>query len=468
MGTTGASPSPPPSRLAYLAGPFVWLVWAVLFLALLGFVAALGRDVPFADDWDVLPWVSGQRPVELSWLWQHHNEHRIPLPKLIWVVLGRLTGCDMRAGMYFNSVALGTVSAGLIVAARRLRGRTAFTDAYFPLALLHWGQHQNLLWSFEVQFIGSAVLALIVLVGVAIVPGRPTTGQGLLIGGCLVVLPLWGANGLLLVPPLALWLAAAGAARWRSGLPHARRDGALWLGLAGAALSLVAASFVGEKGVGAHPPSPDTTATVQTAYQFFVMAVGPGGETALPYSILPLVLLVMLCALPLVAGLRDRPGERWRNAGLLCYLVALVGLGLAIGWGRAGFGGVTAQYSSRFVTLATPLLCWCYFVALVVPARSAGLRAVPWVLFAVMLALLWLNTSEGLDHGKGQARGLSRMQADISGGMTPDEVARHWQPIVYYSTGPKDPVKDRARRMQECLEWLRETGQGPYRGRPRD
>jgi hypothetical protein len=438
----------------------VWGAWGAMFLGLLGFVAEFGRNLPFADDWDVVPQASGQRPVELPWLWRRHFEHRIPLPKLLYVALGRLSGCDARAGMYLSALLLGGAAAALILAARRLRGRAAVADAFFPLALLHWGQHQVLLWNFEVQFTTSTLLVLTALLVLVFVRGTPTARQGLTLGGCLVLLPLCGANGLLVVPPLALWLAAAGVARCRSG----RRDGALWLALSGAAVALVGASLLGEQPVGAHPPSPSPVATVQTACQFLVMAAGPGGETALPASAVVLVLFLVLCTLPLAVALRNRPAERWRAAGMLCYLAALLGLALAVGWGRAGYGGVTAKAGSRFVTLAVPLLCWCYFAALLAPVRTVPIRAVPWALLLIGLAMLPFNVRQGLEHAEGQANNLGVVEKDIRAGLSPEEIARRWQPLVYYGTGGADPVEDRPRHMQECLEWLRQTNQGPYRG----
>ncbi len=336
----------------------------------------------------------------------------------------------------------------------------------FRWRLLHWGQHQNLLWNFEVQFISSALLALAILLTLVAVSGVPTTRQGIVVGVSLVLLPLCGANGLLLVPPLALWLAVAGMARCRSGLPHGWRDGAVWLGLAGTAVGLIAVSLLGEQAVGVHPASPSVTATIQTACQFFVMAVGPGGELILPFSAILLLLVVALCVLSIAATLRGRNPERWRGSGLLCYLAAMLGLGLAVGWARAGLGGVTAMYGTRFVTAAVPLLCWCYFAAQLSSARSASspFRKIPWVLCAVMLLLLPWNVYEGWQRGRGQSLALSRVEADIREGMSPGELTRRWQPVIYH---PIESTDEESRtRMQGRLEWLRKTGQGPYKGLP--
>jgi hypothetical protein len=480
----------------------VWGAWALLFAGLLGFVAHFARNVPFLDDWDVLPQVSGERPVDASWLWSPYHEHRIPLPKLLWVALARLTRFDVRAGMFLNCLILGGLSAASIVAARRLRGKTVLADAFFPLALLHWGQHQNLLWDFGVQFLCSTLFAIALLLALVSVRGAPTPRQGIVAGLCLLGLPLCGANGLLLVPLPAAWLVAASLARNRSGAgqpaelctkkdnhestkgrkhekeeghpaPHflpsficllfrafvlsCFRDGILVAGLAGAALLLTAVSLMGETGVGTHPASPDMTATVQTACQFLVMSVGPGGEIGLPLSAFALLLLLAGCTAAVAVSLR-RPEEFWRASGMLCYLAAFLGLALAVGWGRAGFGGVTAAYGTRFVTLAVPVLCWCYFAALLVPSRRGPLRLVPPLLCVLMLVLLPFNLWEGVRHGRDNATILTAVEDDIRRGVPPDELAQRWSEKVYPPGGRIDYLRDR-------LEWLRQTGQGPYKGR---
>ncbi len=66
------------------ARPFlVWGVWATLLAADLGYVAAFSDEVPFWDDWEFFPQLTGGRPVTLSWLWSAHNEHRIALPRVV-------------------------------------------------------------------------------------------------------------------------------------------------------------------------------------------------------------------------------------------------------------------------------------------------------------------------------------------------------------------------------------------------
>jgi hypothetical protein len=126
---------------------FVGAAWAGMLGAALWFVWDYGTNVPFwPDEWGYASILSGEQPVSLAWLWQQHLEHRLPFPKLVWLGLLRVTGYDFRAGMYCNVLLLGALALVLILAARKLRGRTSYADAFFPLILLHWGHWENLLW----------------------------------------------------------------------------------------------------------------------------------------------------------------------------------------------------------------------------------------------------------------------------------------------------------------------------------
>src|SRR5262245_59768529 len=67
-------------------------VW-VLMLVLAGiYVATYGTRVPFIDDLVMAPFVRQDHPILLRELWTQHNEHRIPLPRLLYVWLARWSG----------------------------------------------------------------------------------------------------------------------------------------------------------------------------------------------------------------------------------------------------------------------------------------------------------------------------------------------------------------------------------------
>jgi hypothetical protein len=81
------------------------------------------------------------------WLWQQHAEHRVPLAKLIWLGVLRLADYDFRAINAVSVLSVAAAAAAMVMAAGRLRGRVRYSDAFFPLAMLSFGQIQNLLWA---------------------------------------------------------------------------------------------------------------------------------------------------------------------------------------------------------------------------------------------------------------------------------------------------------------------------------
>ena len=141
-------------RPAAGASVIVLMILALTLISAIGFVAAYGANVPFGEDWEVMaPVLAGKQAITLQWLWSQSNEHRVPLPKLLLLGLSKLANSDFRAGMFFNVLALGAVSLAMIRAASRIRGRMSYCDCFFPLVFLHWGHFENLLWSWQVQFV---------------------------------------------------------------------------------------------------------------------------------------------------------------------------------------------------------------------------------------------------------------------------------------------------------------------------
>src|SRR5262249_40271568 len=96
-------------------------------------------------------------------------------------------------------------AALLLLAARRARGRTILADAALPLILMHPRHAVNVLWGWQFQFVVSTALACVVLARIARGARDPARSELLVASSALLLLPLCGANGLALVPALALW-----------------------------------------------------------------------------------------------------------------------------------------------------------------------------------------------------------------------------------------------------------------------
>ena len=206
MGT----PPPPPDRTAAV----VTAIWAAMSAAAVGFVLAFGVNFPFTDEWATLDILAAPRP-DPGWLWERHNEHLLPLPRLAYWAAFRLTG-DLRAGMLLSALGWSLLAKLLIDTARAVRGRAAYADAFFPVVLLNWSQYENLLMSYQVAFMASTVLAGLTLRELAL--GGATTGRLLRVGLYAALLPMCGGPGLVLAGPGVVWLLAAGVATRRVAL----------------------------------------------------------------------------------------------------------------------------------------------------------------------------------------------------------------------------------------------------------
>lgn len=439
------------------ASLFVWSIWALMFLGALAFVGIYARNAPFWDDWEILvPALAGKQPITVAWLWETYHEHRLPLPKLILLGLGKLTHCDFRSGMFFNAAVLGLLAAVMILAAKKLRGWTGYTDAALPLILLHWGHWANLTFFFTVHFISTTVLAGAVLSIIAGTRGPVTPRVAVLAAACLLLLPLTGTTGLIFVPPLALWLVDSGIRRWRYTEPQGRREGPLILGLATVTMLPVGLYFVGFR-LNSFAPQAGLLVSLRSAIKFLSTGVGPIAISFWPYSGLLVLALLSLAAVNLAMAWRAQPLERSRVLGLILFTGAVVALGLGIGRGRATLGE-ERLFSPTYVTLAALTLCAVYFACGI--EHKPSNRFAQAGLFMLMCLLLPFNFQDGLENGRRRSEQMGAFVQDLLAQTPPYLLAeRHVSFLIPYQMKGQ---------FVEWLRMLRDAGIGPYRYLPDD
>jgi hypothetical protein len=398
-----------------------------MLAAALFFVAHYASNVPSWDDWDMVPTLTRNQPVTWDWLWSQHNEHRVPLPRLIFLGLNRLTTVDMRVTMYFDILVIAALAAAMILTAARLRGRPSAADAFFPLVLLHWGQAANMLWGWQLQFFTSAALACVALLAVARADAAADAATfarraGITVGICALLLPLCGANGLGMVPALATWPLALALlpAAWTGGA--GTRGNRMLLALGVGAFVLTALYFVGWQRVPYHPKSQGVYQSLKTAVQFVTIGLGPATRNPWPLSGLATLAVFGASLLVLLRVWRDQPAERARASGLLCFLGALGSLALGLGLGRDGF-------ETRYITLALPAWCAVYYVWLIYGERARG-----WAPAALALAsflALWGNTAFGLEYARELRGQLGGFERDLAAGVPLHELLHRYGPWLH-------------------------------------
>ena len=383
------------------ASAFVWGTWGLSTLALIGFVACYGSNVPRWDDYSIVPQLAGVQPVTLRWLWEQHNEHRIPLPKLIMITASRLAGNDVRAEMYLTVLALSGLSAALIVLRSRSAGGLRSSDAVFPLLLLSVGQAANLLWGHQFHQVISMTLGTAYLVPMVARPSWPGRMTLVLAGLGLALLPLCGGTGLLFVPGLELWLFGMAVATIRSGGEKRwLRVGTLALAML-PGVTVTALYFRGFR-KGFSPDAPGGIFdNVRTGLQFLTGGIGTPGAALWPWSGFVTLGLITLSIVFLIRAWFVRPDERPRVFGLTAFLACMLSIAAAVGWGR-GWSGRLAGFQDRFITMAIPVWCWFAFVFRLYTPANLGRLALN-IVFATLCVCVWPNAQFGLHYGRDSA-----------------------------------------------------------------
>jgi hypothetical protein len=438
---------------------FVLLVWAILLAWANVFVGTWAQRFPIHDDatlWSLLPPLG-----EMSWekLIAPYNVHFLPLPRLVHWLLYRITG-DLRASMFLQVELLGAISLAWILAVRRVRGSTGWTDVLFPLLFLQTGNAQNLLGGFQIALTLPTVLASGVLVAFAWSPGSPGPARAGWIGASLAALPLCGGAGSAQAPALVLFALWVGVRGIRSAAPHERAGGRVLLAAGALALAALAAGFLlVATSEPAHKPAAPETILLQAA-AVLSLAIGPAAGALWPASA-----WIVLGALAVTLGsvardLRRRPEQRLRNAAVLAASVATLCLAVSLGFARAEFGWRNG-FQLRYVTLAAPLLA-AVVLAWSLRGESAARAAVPALLALAALYVLPSNARIGLDLARTQASHASELDALVRDGARANEVVqcytRYFYPypartrrILQVLAGQRRPPFDRAPAYPEAL-----------------
>jgi hypothetical protein len=376
------------------------------------FIQQYARNLPYGEDIMLVPVMSGHEPVSLRWTWAQYNEHRPVISRLILAGLYRFVDKDFRVGLYFNAGLLSAASVSMLLLARRLRGYTSVTDAVLPLSILNPGQVECLMIGFALNLMLTAWISFELIAAAGLAGGRPVWRRALRIGLFLMLLPLCGGSGLVMLPPLMLWLAGYITWGWWSGREPdvAARAIGLWSLMA---CSAVVGLYLGGYARPANiPPTPSLSAIASTTLEFLSLVVCPydWGYWWWPAGLI-VVLLVAATVLRLaVVGLRV-PGERPRALGLIAVLLSMLSVAAAVGQSRSGLGPGTGL-ASRYITIAAPMLS-----ALYVAWLAYGPAPARWAVHVSLLAVVCLavptNTSFCLRAGESRRSVYLQVERDL-------------------------------------------------------
>ena len=416
--------------LDLLTGPIiVWAVWGAMTAAMVLFVRHYTRNMPFADDFAMVPMMIGQERVTLGWVWAQHNEHRPVISRLILAGLSRLSANDFLAGKYFNIGLLSVTAASMLLLVRRLRGRTLVTDTVLPLSILNIGQAESLTITFAMNLILSTWITIELIRTASLADRRPGWATALSFGVLLVLLPLCGGSGLVMLPPLVLWL--GGYVAW--GLWSGREPGgmarAIGLGSLMACSVIVSMYLSGFSRPAHHLPSPSLSAAASTMLECLSLAICPSFASYWRSAGLLLSLLIGATIVRLAVVSVRAPGERLQALGLLAIILAMLGLVAAIGVSRSGFGPGMGL-SSRYITLTAPLISALYVAWLAYGPTSAR-RGIHVGLLAVACLMVPANVGYSTHYGRTLLARERWLEMGLKGRVPAPELMRRVCPNLY-------------------------------------
>jgi hypothetical protein len=414
----------------------VSLVWAAMLVAVLGLVGAYGtKTLPQSDElWALYDAGPG---IDVPWLWHTWAEHRIPLAKLIWKSVLEITDYDFRAGNFLTALLLASVALAMIWTARRIRGRTILADAFFPLAVMSFGQAQVFLWWWQINHVLAPVVASLLTMLLVVHGNDLQRRHAMMLGAGMIVLVLCGPGGLPYVAALAVFLLM-------------RRE--VWAVIP---LGLLGLYFVDYQPyfpvndpptISSWPESPGLAATGVAGLRILALSLGTATK---PYAT---VWGVGVLVFGLVtAGMLVRRGRDWRAFGLAVMLGAQAGLVGIVAWSRAGMG-IDYLYFGHYLTLVAPALCGMYFVWEIYGGRAG--RAVQVGMVVVLAVLVPGNFRQAVAIGKDVQGKTEAFERDVRKGMPAFVLAeRHFS----------SDVVPRAEKITEILKAHKANGVGVFR-----
>lgn len=408
--------TPMPPATSATSGSLGWVplaVWGLITILALTFVLFVGTNAPYADEWEFVPALVGDEPA-LPWLWQQHNEHRLPLTRVIVLGLFKLTH-DFRAGMFLQIVLLSALALGLIRLATRLRGHAHWADAFFPISLLHIGHWENFVMGYQICFVLVATFATALAVVALCTTRENAFRSGVIAGTLLMLIALTGGSGLPVVPAVAAWIAFLALNVWRGG---SKGRALLLLLLAALPLAYIRLYFVDYHKPPGHPTlSSDPLAVGRVAAEVLSVSFGIGVREVW-WVVFPGVFALGVATLVLLLRKWNDPNQRLAVTGLIAVAAGVTGIAVAIGIGRGGWGATWGLWS-RYALLVWPLLAITYLVWV-----QNGRKWVP-IGMCVAAALLFpANTGEGMVNGAMIWRDYGALEAMSRSGMSAEQIVK--------------------------------------------
>lgn len=362
-------------------------------------VARCALRFPFADDFDL---ALDKWPPSAAWLWAQHNEHRLPLVKLLLAACARHG--DFRVGVW--------LSVGIMTTACAWIARERLVVAVLVAALLLNPQSNAWRWDVELQSVLGVALFLVAFAHARTARG---TRDAFVVAAASLLLPLTGGSGILFSG--ATIVTAFVLARDRT-LPDRAR--AIFVAGALITIAIDALWLRGWTRPPAHAAyvAHSLSALASIAARLLVAPLGSVAERA--PVIVAVVVVVALVAIAITTTAERRAVAAIFFGGALAALAAIAIARTGRGW----IFGLEAHYG----LVIAPL----YVVALVAAPRT---RASDLVSGAVA-ALALVACVAAVPTSTRESRLRERALAAECGTMPAEALARRYLPLFYDADTP--------------------------------
>lgn len=427
-----------------------WLLVALPPLVLVAMVAAWGVDLPYFDQWELIPRFAQWQAGDFPWrqIWQFHNEHRLFFPELIMLVLGRFTAWDIRWELALNVVLAALTFAALAHAFRRRLGvepggRDLLILPLLSLAIFSPSQWGNWSWGWQIQIFLCILLVVVVTLALtADRPGERGPGTGLFLAALAgaMAAPFCFANGLLFLPMgfLLVWR-QPGAWRWR---PLA------WASGAGLTIWLYQIHLLRPRFHDLNTPAFLERTRTQLDYLVHYLAgplltAHPAGLKAAAYLAVPISMVVALFCLYLLRRSdvdRALPWATFWAFGLASAAMTA--------YGRYQFG-VTQATSSRYFTIANLYWIGIFGLAILALRRKEATGAPAWpfwrqAVLAGLALVLTVQAAWGAYEFRRDHFTRVWLRASLRGDIVPEH-----DPLPLVPYPDKEAVRQRLATMKE-------------------
>ena len=379
------------------AALFVLLTWAVTFAVGLGFILRFGSEIPLRDDGVKVEYLARQGQVSLEWLWKQEAEHRMPLSRLVWWLTFRGTVGDLRASMVSGYIALSGMTFVLLLGVRRLRGSWRYWDAVIPLAFLHLGHADNLLWFHQPGPVFRAGAYGVLICYLWNPKWQTSLGMTVLASTLFLLNCVQGMSGVVYSSVFAIGLLSIASGQRSSDRDGGRACSIVLVASLSLWVALTTLYFIGfESGQQLSPQEPDAVSAIIAAIQTLTMALGPVAKRIWPLSGALMLLAVTASIAAIFANYFI--GSKDGRASLVARLTTIGApllLAGAIGWGRQDQGGLLDRYSLYILPVVAAI--WCTWTVLG-PRKLMEFAQV--CLFSFFCAASLFHAAYGVDIGQ--------------------------------------------------------------------